>query len=144
MTATFSIEQLIALNDEIGSLVRGGVPIELGLRELGGDSSGALQQISQALAVRMESGATLAEALQAEAQKKAIADARNKAEQLARALGVRLGDVKSFSASQRTPEAAPMYGQAADMKGLGAGPSVAVPPGSQEIRADVTITYSLR
>jgi len=66
VTATFSIEQLIALNDEIGSLVRGGVPIELGLSELGGDSSGALQEISQALAGRMEAGATLSEALQAE------------------------------------------------------------------------------
>ena len=66
MTSAFSIEQLIALNDEIGSLVRGGVPLELGLNELGGDSSGALQEISQALAARMESGATLAEALEAE------------------------------------------------------------------------------
>lgn len=66
MTTTFSIEQLIALNDEIVSLVRGGVPLELGLRELGGDSAGALQEISQSLAARMNAGASLAQALHAE------------------------------------------------------------------------------
>ncbi len=66
MTSAFTIEQLIALNDEIASLVRGGVPLELGLRELGSDSTGALQEISQSLAVRMKAGASLAEALHAE------------------------------------------------------------------------------
>ena len=66
MTTAFSIDQLIALNDEIVSLVRGGVPLELGLRELGGDSSGALQEISQSLAARMNAGASLPEALHAE------------------------------------------------------------------------------
>lgn len=66
MTTAISIQQLIALNDEIVSLVRGGVPLELGLRELGGDSAGALQEISQSLAVRMNAGASLAEALHAE------------------------------------------------------------------------------
>src|SRR5262249_1735976 len=39
---------------------------ELGLRELGGDTGGALADISQALSARMESGASLAEALRAE------------------------------------------------------------------------------
>ena len=68
MTA-FSIEQLIALNDEIISLVRGGVPLELGLTELGNDSTGVLQQISQSLAARMNTGASLAEALDAEQER---------------------------------------------------------------------------
>jgi general secretion pathway protein F len=66
VTTTFSIEQLIGLNDEIASLVRGGVPLELGLHELGSDSSGALQEISQSLAARMSAGASLSEALHAE------------------------------------------------------------------------------
>src|SRR5262245_42053779 len=69
MTSTVSIEQLVALNDEIASLVRGGMPLELGLRELGEDSAGALQQITQALASRMSNGATLAEALDGERQR---------------------------------------------------------------------------
>lgn len=64
--STVSIEQLVALNDEIASLVRGGVPLELGLRELGRDSAGRLHEISTALSARMTSGASLSEALSAE------------------------------------------------------------------------------
>ena len=41
-----SPEQLIALNDEIAALIRAGIPLELGLRELGGDARGALSRIS--------------------------------------------------------------------------------------------------
>ena len=66
MSNTIAIEQLTALNDEIASLVRGGMPLELGLRELGGDTAGALAEISQALSSRMQSGASLAEALRDE------------------------------------------------------------------------------
>lgn len=66
MTTAFSIEQLIALNDEIASLVRGGVPLELGLHESGSDSAGVLQEISQSLAARMSAGSSLPEALHAE------------------------------------------------------------------------------
>jgi general secretion pathway protein F len=66
MTTTFSIDQLVALNDEIASLVRAGVPLELGLREVGSDSAGRLKEISEALAARMSSGASLSEALHAE------------------------------------------------------------------------------
>jgi general secretion pathway protein F len=66
MTTTFTIEQLTALNDEIASLVRGGVPLELGLRELGRDSTGALADISQTLSARMNGGASLGDALRAE------------------------------------------------------------------------------
>lgn len=66
MTTTFTIEQLVALNDEIAALVRAGVPLELGLREVGQDSAGRLQEISQALSARMSNGASLPEALRAE------------------------------------------------------------------------------
>lgn len=66
MTTSITLEQLVALNDEIASLVRAGVPLELGLREAGGDSAGKLQEISLALSTRMESGASLPDALRAE------------------------------------------------------------------------------
>jgi general secretion pathway protein F len=66
MTTAISIEQLVALNDEIASLVRAGVPLELGLRETGRDATGRLKEISETLAARMSSGASLAEALGAE------------------------------------------------------------------------------
>jgi general secretion pathway protein F len=42
------------------------VPLESGLCELGGDSTGALHEVSQALAARMSGGASLPEALAAE------------------------------------------------------------------------------
>ncbi len=66
MTTTLTIDQLTALNDEIASLVRGGVPLETGLLELGRDSTGALAEISQALSARMCGGVSLVEALRAE------------------------------------------------------------------------------
>ena len=58
MSTAFTIEQLIALNDEIASMARAGVPLELGLRELGGDSAGRLREVSQALSDRMSAGAS--------------------------------------------------------------------------------------
>ncbi len=66
MTTTITLEQLTALNDEIASLVRGGVPLELGLRELDADSARGLPEISQSLSSRMSGGASLTEALRAE------------------------------------------------------------------------------
>ncbi len=66
MRNSFTIEQLVSLNDEIVSLVRAGVPLESGLSELGRDSTGVLHEVSQALASRMSAGASLPEALEAE------------------------------------------------------------------------------
>lgn len=64
--STVTLEQLTALNDEIAALIRSGVPLELGLRDLARDSAGALQEISRSLAERMGAGASLPEALEAE------------------------------------------------------------------------------
>lgn len=61
-----AIDDLIALNHEISAMVRAGVPIEAGLRELGGDMDGALGSIADGLAFRMQSGMNLSEALGAE------------------------------------------------------------------------------
>ena len=66
MTTTVTLEQLTALNDEIASLIHSGVPLELGLRELSRDSTGALKDISRSLAERMSAGASLPEALHAD------------------------------------------------------------------------------
>ena len=63
---SYSIEQLVALNDQIAALVRAGIPLEAGLRELGTDAQGRLQQITSSLSARMSAGASLAEALRAE------------------------------------------------------------------------------
>jgi general secretion pathway protein F len=69
---TVPIEELVALNDEIAALVRAGIPLELGLKELSGSTDRAVDTITKALAERMQRGASLPEALRAE--KSAIPD----------------------------------------------------------------------
>lgn len=61
-----SLEELIALNEEIISLTKAGVPLELGLNEVGTDQPGRLGQICQALGKRMSDGVSLSDALRAE------------------------------------------------------------------------------
>lgn len=64
---SLSLEQWVALNDEIGALVRSGLPLEQGLMGASGDLSGRLRSVTRALADRLERGDTLGEALAAEA-----------------------------------------------------------------------------
>src|SRR6187399_2138712 len=56
-------EQLIALNDEIATLVRAGLPLELGLRELRGGMPSALGRISYQISERLDSGQPLSKSL---------------------------------------------------------------------------------
>ena len=58
-------EQLVALNDEIAMLVRAGVPLELGLRELNGSVPTALGRISGEISQRLQEGVPLTESLSA-------------------------------------------------------------------------------
>lgn len=62
-----TLEQLVALNDEIAALVRAGVPLELGLGRLGGELPGRLGELSLHLAERMECGQSLGEVLTSQA-----------------------------------------------------------------------------
>lgn len=62
---TITAEQLIALNDEIATLVRAGVPLELGLKELSYSVPTALGKISSQISRRMEEGKPLGESLSA-------------------------------------------------------------------------------
>lgn len=81
--------------------------------------------------------------LQAQAQDKAIADAQNNAKQLAEALGVRLGDVKSFSASSGDISPPPVFARAQLSEEVGfAGPPVE--SGSQDVVVNVSVTYEIR
>lgn len=61
-----SLDQLIALNDEIAAMVRGGLPLGRGLIELGGDLHGRLGSVSAVLGDRMARGSSLPEAIAAE------------------------------------------------------------------------------
>ena len=61
--ASVTLDQLIALNDEIGALVRAGVPLERGLYELGQDMPGRLGKLAITLAEKMRQGQSLSQAL---------------------------------------------------------------------------------
>lgn len=62
----FELDELIALNEEIISLVQAGIPLELGLREMGNELPDRLGKISAELATKMEQGNTLSEAMESE------------------------------------------------------------------------------
>lgn len=85
------------------------------------------------------------EALQLEAEEAAIEDAKDKAEQLAKTLGVSLGKVKAYNSSAVSPPGPFPY--AARELAIGGDTQIAppeVPAGTQDITANVTITYELK
>ncbi len=59
-----TLDQLLALNDEMAALVRAGIPLEQGLTALGQDTPGKLGVFATRLADRLRSGESLAEILQ--------------------------------------------------------------------------------
>ena len=63
-----TLDQLLALNEEIAALVRAGLPLGRGLLETGRDVRGRLGRIAGVLGRRLNRGEDLAEALEAERQ----------------------------------------------------------------------------
>ena len=61
--APITLDNLIALNDEIAALARAGVPLDRGLVAIGKDMPGRLGRIAQSLGRRLESGEDLAVAV---------------------------------------------------------------------------------
>ncbi len=61
-----SLDQWIALNDEITALVRAGLPLERGLASVAGDNRGRMGAMAQALAGRLDRGESLPEAIASE------------------------------------------------------------------------------
>jgi uncharacterized protein YggE len=88
------------------------------------------------------------EAIQAEARAKAISDAKSKADELAKQLGVRLVRISSFyESNDRGPIAYGMGGYAKDMAVSQAMPAAnppEVPSGEHKVTDNVTITYEIR
>jgi uncharacterized protein len=88
------------------------------------------------------------EELQAEARDKAIAEAKMKADELARALGVSVVRVVGFSENEYQPYYA--YNRASmEMDAMGgmamkSAPSPEIPVGENKITSDVNITYEIR
>ncbi len=84
------------------------------------------------------------ETLRQQAREKALANAKEKAEALAKIAGVKLGKLVSFMESG-SPIAYPVY-RDYSMKALGLGGSESAPtvePGSQDIIIDVIVTYEV-
>jgi type II secretory pathway component PulF len=67
-TGPITIDQLLALNEEIAALVRAGVPLDRGLLEAGRDVRGRLGRIAAVLGRRLGRGESLVDALDAERQ----------------------------------------------------------------------------
>lgn len=80
--------------------------------------------------------------LKAEARKLAIDDAKLKAKVLAKDLGIRLGDITSFSEDGNYPR--PMYEKAMMGAGDMMASSAELPRGENTISSNVTITYEIR
>lgn len=119
--------------------------IEVTIRDL--DNIGAIlakatgEGVNQAGGLRFEVDDI--ERVRTEAQAKALADAKAKADQLVDVLDVRLGRVKTFTASADGQPPPPFLARAEAVDQAG---SVApeVPVGTQEIVANVSVTYELR
>ncbi|MBC8353044.1 MAG: type II secretion system F family protein [Planctomycetes bacterium] len=62
-TRGITLDELVALNDEMIALVRAGVPLERGLRSIGADLPGRLGRLAESLGRRLESGESLADTL---------------------------------------------------------------------------------
>ena len=58
-----TLDQLVALNDEMAALVRAGVPLDRGLQGLGEDLPGRLGRFARQLAERLSHGEALSDAL---------------------------------------------------------------------------------
>lgn len=85
------------------------------------------------------------DALRAQARKKAVQDARAKADALARVLGKRVSDIVNFSESGTFPPPIFFAREAALGKGGGdAAPSPSVQPGENEIVVNVSMTYEFK
>ena len=86
-----TLDELIALNDEIAALVRSGVPLEPALLGLGDELGGSLGAIATTLGRRMSQGEGLAQALAAEGSRippvyRAVVEAGLRAGRLSAAL----------------------------------------------------------
>ncbi len=101
-----TIDQLLALNDEITALVRAGVPLERGLLVAGRDIRGRLGRIATVLVKRMSRGESLVEALESEKQTipplyRAVVEAGARSGQLPVALEGLARYVRGYSEARR-------------------------------------------
>lgn len=83
------------------------------------------------------------DALTAQAREKAIADAKAKAEVLAKELGVHLGNIVSYSESPNAGSPMPYY-MKADMAGATSSSAPVLPQGETKVTSNVTIEFKIK
>lgn len=109
-----TLDELIALNAEITSLVRAGVPLEPALAELGRDLPGRLGQIAQAVAQRSSLGEPLSKIVSEQSAGwppvyRAVVEAGLKAGRLPAALEALAGSVRRIAETRRSVAMATLY-----------------------------------
>lgn len=85
---------------------------------------------------------TLQKRLENEARVKAIAQAKQKAQDLASLTGITLGRIVDIQENHNSPRPIPLTMEAA--KGLGGGTPTQVQPGSAEVDLSVSLSYEIR
>lgn len=112
--AAITVEQLIALNDEIAALVRAKVPLEDALGQLGEDLPGRLGKVTEMLSLRMKRGESLCQALENEPEQfppvyRAVVLAGARAGRLPAALESISSSVRRLAETRRMVAAAFVY-----------------------------------
>ena len=109
-----TLDELIALNDEIAALVRAGVPLEKGLAALGSDMPGRLGKLTTAVAENMSRGQSLSQALADRSGGvpgvyRAVVTAGIRTGRLSSALEALAGSVRRLAETRRAIVAASLY-----------------------------------
>ena len=108
------LDELIALNDEIASLVRAGVPLEHALGELSGDLPGRLGRIAAEVAQRSERGESLLDITSGQAIEmppvyRAVVEAGLRTGRLPAALETLSGSIRRVAQTRRSVATAALY-----------------------------------
>jgi type II secretory pathway component PulF len=109
-----TLDQLIALNDEIAALVRSGVPLEASLAEVGEDMPGTLGHIATVLAKRAGQGESLPQMMAQCSAKfppvyKAVIEAGLRAGRLSAALECLSSNIRRLAETRRCIASASLY-----------------------------------
>jgi general secretion pathway protein F len=114
LPGAITLDQLIALNDEIAALVRAGVPLEPALAELGADLPGRLGRLASMLAERASRGQSLPQVLSDESARlppvyRAVVEAGLRSGRLAAALEALAGSIRRVAETRRGVVVAALY-----------------------------------
>jgi type II secretory pathway component PulF len=113
-TGRMTLDELLALNEEIAALVRAGVPLEQGLAAVGSDMPGRLGPIASMLAERLERGEPLLQVLADQSVRlppvyRAVLEAGLRAGRLPAAMECLAASLRRLADARRAILAAAMY-----------------------------------